>query len=220
MPLRRSKGNMYPWCSHTWNPIFGRCSHQCAYCYMLNERRALPELHFREKEMKTTLGSGRTIFVGSATDMFAHDVPGDWIAKVLYRCKLSPGNTYFFQSKNPGRFHICDFPPQTIFGTTIESNRPYADSKAPSVHERASAMAHMKGKRRSVTIEPIMDFDMFDLVRLVLDCDPEFVSIGADSKGHNLDEPSWAKVQDLIKRLKMFTEVRVKHNLGRLKGKT
>ena len=47
---------------------------------------------------------------------------------------------------------------------------------------------------------------------------PEFVSIGADSKGHNLPEPSWDKVQSLIKELKKFTEVKVKDNLMRLKN--
>lgn len=215
MPLRRSKGNMYPWCSHTWNPIFGRCRHQCGYCYMRQE--ALPPLEMRDKELKITLGNGRIIFVGSATDMFAHNVPGHWINKVLYRCKLSPGNTYLFQSKNPGRFHTNEFPPHTIFGTTIETNRRYEHSAAPSVHQRAAAMAHMEGTRRTVTIEPIMDFDLLELVKLVYTCDPEFISIGADSKGHHLPEPSWAKVQELIVRLEVFTEIIIKHNLERLR---
>ena len=37
-----------------------------------------------------------------------------------------------------------------------------------------------------------------------------------ESKGHNLPEPSWDKVQELIAALKEFTEVKVKSNLERL----
>lgn len=216
MPLRKSKGNMFPWVTHTWNPIYGRCSHQCGYCYM--RQHTLPPLELREKELGIKLGSGKTIFVGSATDMWAHDVPGEWINKVLYRCKQSPDNTYLFQSKNPGRFHINEFPEQTIFGTTIETNRRYEDSQAPSVHQRSAAMSHMVGTRRTVTIEPIMHFDLYEMVDLVHVCCPEFVSIGADSKGHHLLEPSWDLVQELITELGTFTEVKVKHNLERLRG--
>lgn len=205
---------MYSWCSHVWNPIAGRCSHQCGYCYML--RFKLPALMLREKELKTTLGSGKTIFVGSATDMWAHDVPGGWINKVLWRCKQSD-NTYFFQSKNPSRFHINEFPENTILGTTLETDMDYEDSKAPRGIERVSAMAHMKGVRRSVTIEPIMDFNLNIFVEMILLCDPEFVSIGADSKGHHLYEPRWDQVQELIEELKRYTEIRVKHNLERLR---
>ena len=25
---------MYPWVTHTWNPLAGRCKHDCNYCYM------------------------------------------------------------------------------------------------------------------------------------------------------------------------------------------
>ena len=32
--LRESKGNMYDFITHTWNPIKGKCLHNCSYCYM------------------------------------------------------------------------------------------------------------------------------------------------------------------------------------------
>jgi DNA repair photolyase len=38
MPLNPSKGNMYPFVTHTWNPIRGKCPHDCSYCYMKNDR--------------------------------------------------------------------------------------------------------------------------------------------------------------------------------------
>jgi protein gp37 len=40
-------------------------------------------IHLDEREMKTDLGSGNFIFVGSSCDMFAEDVPQDWIEKIF-----------------------------------------------------------------------------------------------------------------------------------------
>src|SRR3990167_1900105 len=30
--LNKQKGNMYGFVTHTWNPIKGKCSHNCSYC--------------------------------------------------------------------------------------------------------------------------------------------------------------------------------------------
>jgi len=68
-----------------------------------------------------------------------------------------------------------------------------------------------------ISIEPITDFNLEFFIKIIKEIKPKFVSIGADSKGHNLPEPSWDKVQELIKELKKFTEVRIKDNLERLK---
>ncbi len=72
MSLRKQTGNMYSFVTHTWNPIKGRCPHECEYCYM----RRFPQgpLHLDEKELWTDLGSGNFIFVGSGTDMWAEEV--------------------------------------------------------------------------------------------------------------------------------------------------
>ena len=32
--IKESKGNMYEFVTHTWNPIKGKCFHGCTYCYM------------------------------------------------------------------------------------------------------------------------------------------------------------------------------------------
>ncbi len=34
MPLNETKGNMYGFVTHTWNPVKGICPHNCSYCYM------------------------------------------------------------------------------------------------------------------------------------------------------------------------------------------
>ena len=61
-----------------------------------------------------------------------------------------------------------------------------------------------------------MDFDLPELVQMIKDISPEFVSVGADSKGHNLPEPSGEKVSALIEELEKFSQVKQKDNLKRL----
>ena len=72
---------MYPFVSHTWNVIRGKCPHECIYCYM--KKFKVGELRFEEKELKTNLGKGNFIFVGSSIDMWAEQIPDEWIEKVL-----------------------------------------------------------------------------------------------------------------------------------------
>ncbi len=210
---------MYGWVTHTWNVIKGRCQHNCYYCYMIDIWNRCNSINqrFDEKELKIDLGSGNVIFVGSSTDMFADEISYEYIKKVLDYCKKFD-NTYLFQSKNPYRFRSFVFPEKTILGTTIESNKPYNVSKAPFVDERKHWMCNQHFDVM-VSIEPIMDFDLDIFVRWIKEIKPKFVSIGADSKEHNLPEPSWEKVQQLITELKKFTEVKVKDNLNRLKYK-
>jgi DNA repair photolyase len=215
MGLNKQKGNMYPWVTDTWNPIRGQCPNDCVYCYM--KVYPQPELHFVDKEMETDLGAGKFIFVGSSTDMWAELVPLTWIVDVINHC-VEFDNKYLFQSKNPDRFRYILFPPKTILGTTIESNRSWNVSKAPCPKLRYEAMRVLPGRGKMVSIEPIMDFDVEELVCWMREIKPQFVSIGADSKGHHLPEPSWDKVERLIEELSKFTEVKIKDNLKRLKG--
>ena len=131
MGLNKTNGNMYPWVTHTWNPLAGRCKHDCSYCYMKrsflgNLKKYDGEVRLFEEEMNTDLGSGKTIFVGSATDIFGDWVPASIIKKILRYCGDFP-NIYLFQSKNPRRFaeFLELLPKGSIIGTTLETNREY-----------------------------------------------------------------------------------------------
>ncbi len=226
--LRESKGNMYPWVGYTWNPVAGKCPHNCAYCYMKNipskKYQGEPRLH---KAINANLGRDNVIFVGSANDVFADTVPSEVIRAVIERCKEFPENTYLFQSKNPARFDEFvglfpqddEMPKRTILGTTIESNRDHGISEAPTPQERFHAMT---GKamlyRVMISVEPILDFDVDELVRMLSIIKPSFVSIGADSKGHGLSEPSAEKINRLVEEVREFAEVKPKKNLARLVG--
>jgi hypothetical protein len=185
------------------------------------KRFPLKEAHIDQKCLKDNLGEDNVIFVGHTIDLFASDIPSEWIDTVLEHCCKYPKNRYLFQSKNPKR--MIDFngkyPPNVFFGTTIETNRAsYNESKAPSYEERALALKAIKelGYETMLTIEPIFDFDLDKLMELILMCSPKWVNIGADSKGHRLPEPSKDKVVELIESIKKETTVEIKDNLSRL----
>jgi DNA repair photolyase len=214
--MNKSKGNMYPFVTHTWNPIRGKCPHDCDYCYMKIFK--VGELRLDLKALDENLGSDNYIFVGSATDMFAEQVPSSWIKKVLNRCKDFK-NKYLFQSKNPQRFaEFKDyFPPNCVLGTTIETNWCLTISKAPLTSNRITSIIHTKTFNKTmISIEPVIDFDRNILLEWIKLASPEFVSIGADSQNHHLQEPKKEDIEWLIGEMRKFTEVVVKDNLRRL----
>jgi DNA repair photolyase len=222
MGLNVSKGNMYSWVTHTWNPIKGECSHGCTYCYMKRWGNQKP-IKFDEKELNTDLGSGNFIFVGSSCDLFANDIPYGWIKRTLDYCN-SFDNTYLLQSKNVVR--IWDFhpllPPKTKICTTIETNRwlPDVMNKSPKPEERSGYLARFKGLLDCyITVEPIIDFDLDQMLFFLSFPEPKQINIGADSGDNHLPEPSKEKLLELIAALKEFTMIDQKRNLNRiLKG--
>jgi len=215
MGLNKQTGNMYAFVTHTWNPIRGKCPHDCSYCYMKGFN--VGEFRFVESELKTNLGQDNFIFVGSSTDMWVKEAWSWWLDQILTHCKQY-NNRYLFQSKTPERFSGFVFPDNTILGTTLETNRLYDGiSKAPLVGHRVAWMKELT-LPKMISIEPIMDFDLEYFTDWIKQIKPEFVSIGADSKGHNLPEPSPEKLQSLIENLKRITTVKLKDNLKRLVG--
>lgn len=217
MGLNKSKGNMYEFITHTWNTVKGKCYHNCSYCYMKRFGN-LNNVRFDKKELKTDLSSGNFIFVGSSCDMFAEDIPNDWIANTLDYCRKFD-NKYLFQTKNPKR--MLDFNlPESVICTTIETNRFYPEimGNSPTPHERGKYMKMLseKGHKTFVTIEPIMDFDVNGLIELLKKCNPEQVNIGADSGKNSLPEPDEDKVLALISGIQEFTVIHNKSNLQRL----
>jgi len=221
MSLNKVKGDMYPWVDFTWNTVKGECPHGCDYCYM-KKWGPQPELHFDEKELKTDLGSGNFIFVGSSCDMWAETIFPIWIFDTLDHCKKYD-NKYLFQSKNPDRIYRMrnQLPPNVVIGTTIETNRSYAEmGSAPGILDRAWNILQFSLLNIDIfiTIEPILNFDLNTLVGIIKAAEPDFVNIGSSTTilKTPLPEPSPEKVRDLIEALKEFTEVKVKSNLRRL----
>ncbi len=222
MSLNKSKGQMFGFVNYTWNAIKGLCLHACLYCFMLaldHRFNNLGMLRLDEKEFCVNLGKDNFIFVGSSTDMWATNVPSEWIIRVLDRCDEFD-NRYLFQSKNPERFlEFINHPVmrKSVLSTTIETNRwdPDIMNMAPQPQDRANAMAAVAahGVPTMVTIEPAMDFDHDALVAMIRACKPTQVNIGRNTvRSVQLPEPSRNQVQALIAELKTFTQVLVKPN--------
>jgi DNA repair photolyase len=177
-------------------------------------------VRFDEKELKTDLGSGNFIFVGSSCDLFADDIPKQWIFNTTFHCNQYK-NDYLFQTKNPDRIAsgLFNLPIKSVVCTTIETNRWYPEVMmfSPHPNNRAMSMRSLQGRYDTyVTIEPILDFDLPVLVGLIEACNPRQVNIGADSGNNHLPEPSKDKILTLIEELKKFTTIDQKRNLARL----
>uniref|UniRef100_A0A6M3LU32 Radical SAM superfamily protein n=1 Tax=viral metagenome TaxID=1070528 RepID=A0A6M3LU32_9ZZZZ len=221
MPLNEAKGDMYAWASHTLNFVKGRCPHSCRYCYVRRVGEQKPT-YFDEIELQTDIGEGKFIFCGSSIDFWAEAIPREWIETGLLKCKLSPKNRWLWMSKNPKRFmDFLDFvnPSNTIFCTTIESDMDHIEGP-PAIDERFNWICKVKssGFPVAISIDPIMDFDENRLLEMINDIGPQWVSIGADSQGHGLPEPTPEKVRVLLSELgrNKKIEMVVKPNLGRL----
>ena len=205
--------------------------HACPYCYVRAISRRFGgtahtgALRLKTDELKVRYGSGRTIFVEHSNDLFQEQVKRWWLDLILGHCGDWPDNTYVFQTRNVGRMvnWFPWLPDRVILGTTIETDND-APGAAPHPHDRALGMKMLKGALpsplRFVTIEPILDFNVDGMLALLERASPDFINIGADSKGHGLEEPSAEKVLELIDGIgKMGIEIRQKKNLERILNK-
>jgi len=215
MGLNQSKGNMYEFVTHTWNTVKGECPHHCSYCYMHRWGQQKP-VRFDEKELKTNLGTGNFIFVGSSCDLFAAKIQPHWAIATLEHC-YKFDNDYLFQTKNPSQINGVIMPKKSVICTTIETNRWYEDimKDCPPPYKRALGM-YCIDLPKYLTIEPILDFDLGEMIEIVKSVNPIQVNIGADSGNNKLPEPSKSKVLELVSELQKFTTIHKKTNLARL----
>ncbi len=162
----------------------------------------------------------KVIFVCAQNDLFTNALPTSIIKRVLQECNNHPQHRYFFQTKNPDGYFsfLSEIPEGSILCTTIETNRWYPEimRNSPPPITRAFAMSQIRCFEKQVTIEPVIDFDLTEMVLLIKRCNPTKVNIGADSKHNHLPEPSKEKILALIDELKKFTVIDRKTNLERL----
>jgi len=221
MSLKENKGkksNMYRFVTHIWNPVRGKCPYECSYCYVNKWGNIQKPLFFDYSYLKDNLGNERIIFICSGCDLFAPDVPIEWIAAIKKHTMQYPGNKYLWHTKNPQRLVETIEPgPSDIACVTIESNRGYPSiSKAPLPIERITYLNKWEGKRM-ITVEPVMDFDLDLFGGMLLETSLIQVNIGADSSSNGLPEPPPSKVKALIEHLeKHNVVVHRKDNLARI----
>lgn len=225
MTLNKTKGDMYDWITHTWNPIRGKCQFDCEYCSIkVIAKRYNQEqkpIHLEQKELSLNLGKDNKIFVGSSVDMFAYNVPSDWIELVLKHCNKYD-NQYIFQTKNPRRFleFVKLFPKNVLLGTTVETDdyeRLSKISKATTPFNRCFYLNQLSDFKTFITIEPIIKFLSVNKFAQILKlANPSFINIGADSKNSGLVEPNREELLALIEEIKLFTKINKKSNLDRI----
>jgi DNA repair photolyase len=211
---------MFDVISKTWNPVIG-CLHSCSYCWArrLVVTRLKNSEKYRdgftpklvEKELRRKFHD-QFVFVSDMGDLFGDWVPSEWIIKVVDAVRQSPSSTFLFLTKNPRRYsEFLDlYPSNIVFGATIESNRDYSVSNAPSPSERYKSMADLPLEHKLVCIEPIMDFDMETFVQWIKEIEPSVVYVGYDNYNNKLPEPSKTKTEQLISQLSAFARVRTK----------
>lgn len=209
--------------------VFKGCNHDCVYCRKSFQQQAkrqkwncekcytfTPHTHFERMKGKTPTTTGEQfIFFPKGGDLcFAkkHEVK-----QILEFVKSNPQTLFLIQTKNPKFIFINDhlpLPENVLFGITLETtettfNTPsqyknYSEiSKAPSPMERAKMFASIPHKNKSVTIEPILEFDMNTMVQTIKGINPKIVYVGYDTKKCKLPEPSLAKTELLMDLLRV-----------------
>ncbi|MCX8171794.1 MAG: DUF5131 family protein [Candidatus Bathyarchaeota archaeon] len=144
-------------------------------------------------------------------DMWGDWVPGEWIERVLRVVKSKPQSKFFFLTKNPKRYLEFEdrFSENAVLGVTLETNRDYRLSRAPTPRERYEAMVKLDWRWKAVVIEPILDFDE-EFIDYIYDISPEIVYVGYDNYGNRLPEPKLEKTMILLEALRDITDLRPK----------
>jgi hypothetical protein len=166
-----------------------------------------------EPAFSKSTGKNKFVFVCDMGDLFGEWVPSKWIQKTLTKIKeFDHTNTFMLLTKNPKRYaEFLDlYPDNVILGATIETNRDYQVSKAPKPQDRYSSFRSLCYSRKTVSVEPIMDFDPVVLCSWLREINPEFVHLGYDNYCHKLPEPEIQKTLALKSQLEKFMDVRTK----------
>lgn len=224
---KEEKNRMFNFIMKTWNPVVG-CRHDCCYCWA----RKLAETKLKkidrykhgftpkiiDKELSKHF-KNEIVFVSDMGDLWGEWVPKEWILAVLAAIKRSPETNFFFLTKNPNRYleFLNLISENAILGATVETNRNTSVySKAPLPETRLKAMQELRYRWNNnimVSIEPIMDFDLFNFLDYLKMIQPNFVVIGKDNYRNNLSEPDLEKIMSLARELDRFTTVIFKNSL-------
>jgi hypothetical protein len=223
--MNRATGNMYDWASEwfpqykdglwTWNPVEGECPHQCGYCYVTRMKRndvirqcySGPQ-RINLRKLGEHQGTGRIVFIGSMTDI-GTILPKD-IITISQVIKENPQNLYLVQTKSAtgilDYMEALKYPHNVLMTTTIESDKP-AVTGGSLVLLRALALGRWYGPRM-VTVEPVQKFDVKMMLHYIVDVvHADYVSIGADSGGNGLPEPT---AEDLMALYRALVQAKVR----------
>lgn len=223
---------MYEDAIFRWN-IFKGCEFDCIYCKSSFQRQAKRQKHrclkcyeytphFHPERLNQSLPNtigGQFIWVASSGDISF--CKKEWMDLILNRIRELPQKTFFFQTKNPIFFKDYHFPDNVILGITLEADRYPNESysKAPKPKERMRIFDEIDHERKTITIEPVLNFDLFKFTEMIVEMryQPERIYIGYDSKKNELHEPSLEETSELIAllKLRLGEECKIKEKLMR-----
>ncbi len=211
----------------TWNVWVG-CDFGCTYCSA--RKLALTRLrrterykagfnpHYVEKEMRRRFRPGDFVFVGYMGDIaFA---PRNLIRTILMAIREQPEVRFLFCTKSPRNYSswVFEYPDNLYLGATIETNFDHGQSKAPPPVDRYEAMKDLDHPHKFISLEPLMDFDLLELVGWIKEIRPEIIEIGPDNYHNSLSEAQPQKVRKLLEMLRDICPTVVeKPGLSRLK---
>ena len=195
----------------TWN-VFVGCKHGCIYCnartlahtrlkHNLRYKDGFEKPHLAPELLDQGFKPGEFIFVAYMGDIAFATRYEFW--QILQRIQRFPSTDFLLITKNPGYFlkWTEPLPSNVILGTTLETNRSNKLSKAPPPLRRwmdIITARHIHHSRLFLSIEPVMDFDLREMMRWIGVLKPSIIEIGADNYHHNLPEPPWEKVEELL----------------------
>jgi len=231
----KAGSNMYQgWITHCHSHLLGKCRHFCKYCYTqaiekrFQSGRYSGDVRLNGKEFDVSYGKGKTIFIEHMNDLFSKGIPDDWIVRILEQCKKYPDNEYIFQTKNPENLlrFVPNMPVNYMVGTTAESDivdNLYGDdeTKPPDVLNRLAAMMKLPIViKRFITVEPMVKLgNTVGFAKAIAICNPDFVNIGIDSKGSDLEDPAKEQILEFVEELqRLGVKILKKSNLGRVLG--
>ena len=207
----------------TWN-LFTGCNFNCSYCWarQLAETRLkasypngfIPTTH--PDRFNRHFKPNDFVFPVSMGDIaFAPSIVGQVI---LDHVNKYHETKFLLCTKDPDIFRQVKFhQPNLYLGTTLESNRRFNGTRAPSVFDRYRWLKDLSHPCKFISIEPVMDFDLNTFVQWILDINPSIVEVGADNYHHNLPEPSADKLNSLLVEIKKFGKIVIeKQGLERL----
>jgi len=221
-------------------PIHGGdcCFYSCVYCYAKKLFKRFTDnftLGINESRLNGLQNINGNVFMNSMTDLFHPKILSCIISYIIKYAHSKNSNHchLLYLTKNPARYaeFISILNQDDFIGITFETNSYEAQDEeeiimgqslkitdAPTPKARFDAFKELKFENKFLSIEPIMEFDLDELLYAIRIIKPKFIFIGANSSRQNyLIEPEAEEIHALIDACKaMSIEVYKKQNLNRL----